>query len=509
MTLRDRPLGRRAVLAGALGVAALPLATACAGGGTGRGEALRVAIAGRGAKADLDPHVAPQFVDQLRARACFDTLVGFTPEMTAVPRLARSWDVDATGTRWRIRLRPTRWHDGRPFTAADVLYSFRRIADPATTATAAQLYADVDFAASRAVSDTEVEIRLGAPNFLFPLSWGATGTEIVPQGTTSFTAPVGTGPFRFVSFTPGGPARYRSYDGYWDGAPPTPELEIVPIADESARLGALLSGQVGCVYALEPASARRISDDGRVRLLAAPDSNHQYLCLKVDRPPFSDPRLRDAVRYGIDRDALVRVVLLGRGRVGNDLRGRGARYYDTSIPQVVRDVGRARALVDAAGARGREVELLVSSLEPTFVPAAKLITEQLAEIGLRAATRTVPPSDYYGEVRRTGAAAATSGGRLPIPDYVGRKLVTSGTGNFTGWKDPEVDRLYARAVATTDDAVRTQAFAEVQQRFHETSGNIIWGVGDSLAGVSADLTGVPDAVPNTAGWGRFDKAVLG
>lgn len=504
-----RPVRRRAVLAGALGLAALPLATACAGGATGGGERLRVAIAGRGAKEDLDPHVAPQFVDQIRARACFDTLVGFTPEMTPVPRLAQSWDVDATGARWRIRLRQARWHDGRPFTAADVLYTFRRIADPATTATAAQLYAGVDFAASRAVSDTEVEVVLGAPNFLFPLSWGATGTEIVPQGTTSFANPVGTGPFRYVSFTAGGPALYRSFDGYRDGAPPTPELEIVPIAEESARLGALLSGQVACAYGLEPASARRVEDDGRVRLLAAPDSNHQYLCLKVDRPPFSDPRLRDAVRYGIDRDALVRVVLLGRGRVGNDLRGRGAQYYASGIPQIVRDVGRARSLVDAAGARGREVELLVSSLEPTFVPAARLITEQLAEIGLVATTRTVPPSDYYGEVRRTGAAAATSGGRLPIPDYVGRKLVTSGTGNFTGWKDPEVDTLYARAVSTTDEAARTQAFADVQQRLHEASGNIVWGIGDALAAVSADLSGVPDAVPNTADWGRFDKAVLG
>ncbi|TCK22842.1 ABC transporter substrate-binding protein [Pseudonocardia endophytica] len=504
-----RPLGRRSVLAGALGVAALPLVTACGGGTTGGGEPLRVAIAGRGAKENLDPHVAPQFVDQIRARACFDTLVGYTPEMTAVPRLAESWEVDATGTRWRIRLRRTRWHDGRPFTAADVLYSFRRIADPATTATAAQLYADVDVTASRAVSDTDVEVVLGNPNFLFPLSWGATGTEIVPQGTTSFANPVGTGPFRYVSFSPDAPARYRSYDGYWGGPPPSPELEIVPIADEQARLGALLSGQVACVYGLEPASGRRISDDGRVRLLAAADSNHQYLCLKVDRPPFSDPRLRDAVRYGIDRDALVRVVLLGRGRVGNDLRGRGAQYYDAGIPQVVRDVDRARSLVDAAGARGREVELLVSTLEPTFVPAARLITEQLAEIGLRATTRTVPASDYYGEVRRTGAAAATSGGRLPIPDYVGRKLVTSGTGNFTGWKDPEVDRLYTRAVSTTDEAARTQAFADVQRRLHEASGNIVWGVGDALSAISADLTGVPDAVPNTADWGRFDKAVLG
>ncbi|MBW0103058.1 ABC transporter substrate-binding protein [Pseudonocardia sp. KRD-291] len=486
----------------------MPLA-ACAGGGGGGGERLRVAIAGRGSKEKLDPHVAPQFVDQIRSRACFDTLVGFSPQMTPVPRLAQSWDVDATGTRWRIRLRPARWHDGRPLTAADVLYSFRRIADPDTTATAAQLYAGVDFTASRTVSDTELEVRLGAPNFLFPLSWGATGTEIVPQGATDFRAPVGTGPFRYVSFTPGGPALYRSFDGYWDGAPPSPELEIVPIAEESARLGALLSGQVACAHGMEAAGVRQVEGDPRVQVLAAPEAIHQYLCLKVDRPPFADPRLRDAVRLGIDRDALVRVALLGKGRVGNDLRGRGTQYYAFGIAQVGRDVARARALVDAAGARGREVDLLVSTLDPVFVPAARLVAEQLAEVGLRITPRSVPPSDYYGEVARTGAAASTSGGPLPVPDYVGRKLVTTGTGNFTGWKDPEVDRLYAQAVATTDEAARTRAFDAVQQRFHDSSGNVVWGVGDYAVGIAAGLQGVPNAIPNTLEWGRFDKAVPG
>lgn len=504
------PVGRRTVLAGALGAAvAMPLA-ACAGGGSGGGgERLRVAIAGRGGKENLDPHVAPQFVDQIRSRACFDTLVGFTPQMTPVPRLARSWEVDPSGTRWRIRLRPARWHDGRPFTAADVLYSFRRIADPATTATAAQLYAGVDFAASRAVSDTELEVRLGAPNFLFPLSWGATGTEIVPQGATEFAVPVGTGPFRFGSFSPGGPALYRSFEGYWDGAPPTPELEVVPIAEESARLGALLSEQVGCVLGMEAASVRQVEGDSRVRVLAAPEAIHQYLCLKVDRPPFADPRLREAVRLGIDREALVRVALLGRGRVGNDLRGRGAQYYASDIPQVARDVPRARALVEAAGAAGREVELLVSTLDPVFVPAARLIADQLAEVGLRVTPRSVPPSDYYGEVARAGSAASTSGGPLPVPDYIGRKLVSTGTGNYTGWKDPEVDRLYAAAVATSDEAARSAAFEQVQRRFHADSGNVIWGVGDASVGTAAQLRGVPNAIPNTLEWGRFDKAVLG
>jgi peptide/nickel transport system substrate-binding protein len=147
----------------------------------GAGDAFRVAIAGRGSRDRLDPHVQPQFVDQLRSRALHDTLVGYSPAMTPVPRLAESWESDATGTRWRTRLRAARFHDGRPVTADDVLYSFRRMADPATKATAARLYHGVDVGASRALGPSEVEVVLTAPNLLFPLSWRVPELHRLPR----------------------------------------------------------------------------------------------------------------------------------------------------------------------------------------------------------------------------------------------------------------------------------------------------------------------------------------
>lgn len=501
---------RRRVLAGTLGAAgALALAGCSGGGSTGSPGRFRVAIAGGGSREQLDPHILPQFVDLVRAKACYDTLVGYTPAMTPVPRLAQSWESDASGTRWRIRLRPARFHDGRPVTATDVIASFRRIADPATAASAAQLFADVDFAASRAVSETEAELVLRTPNRLFPISWGATGTSIVPGGQPDPRHPVGSGPFRFVSFSPGGPALYRAFEAYREGRPPSGELEIVPVDQESARTAALLSGQVQCAFDLQPASVLRLRDDSRARVLSSPQGTNQYLCLKVDRPPFADPRLRTAVQVGIDREALVRVVLLGRGRVGNDLRGPGVQYYDSAIPQVTRDLPRARALVAEAGAAGTPVEILTSSTDPAFVPAATEIARQLTETGLDARSRTIPPGDYFAQIRRTGVAAMTSGGPLPIPDYVGRKLVTGGTPNYTGYLNPRIDALYARAVATPDEAERTRALGEIQQLFHTESGNLVWGIGDWNIAVAADVRGVDAVDPNTDRWGMFDRAAVG
>ncbi|MDN5914375.1 MAG: ABC transporter substrate-binding protein [Pseudonocardia sp.] len=146
-------VSRRAVLAGALGTAAAASLAGCASGDTGAGQPLRVAFAAGGSQESLDPHVLPLYVDQARAKACFDTLTGWSQEMTAEPRLAQSWEPDATGRRWRVRLRSNRFHDGRPLTSADVLHSFRRITDPATTGIAAALFGGARRRASRQVAD--------------------------------------------------------------------------------------------------------------------------------------------------------------------------------------------------------------------------------------------------------------------------------------------------------------------------------------------------------------------
>lgn len=508
-------VSRRTVLGGALTASAAAVLAACGGGGSGgggggaEGARVRVAFPGGGTQEKLDPHLAPQFVDQARAKACFDVLAGWDQEFAPTPRLAQSWESDPTGTRWRIVLRRTAWHDGRPLTGDDVLYTWRRIADPATGASAAALFRTVDFAASRAVSPTELDVVLTAPNSLFPLSWGAPGAEIVPAGTTDFTRPVGCGPFRLTSFTPGRSALYTAYEGYWDGTPPTRELEFVVIDDEAARVNALISGQVAWVHDLRPTSARQIEGDSRVRVVSAPDSNFLFLPLRVDRPPFADPRLREAVRLGLDRDALVRVALLGRGAVANDLFGQGAEYYPTQVPQVTRDVARARALVAEAGATGLPVELQTSTVQPVFAGAAGQIAQQLGEIGLQVTPRQLPSETYYTAIRDSGVASLSRSGSLPIPDYLARRAVsTVSANNYTGYRNPEIDRLVAAAGAATEASARSDALTRAQLLMREESGNIIWATSPYDVGVAAALSGYPQARPNTAAWARFDKVVL-
>lgn len=500
-----QPLPRRRVAAlAALGAAAL--VSGCSGRTDSR---LRAAFVTSGSTESLDPHTGVQFVDQARAKALFDTLVTYRDDMSVRPRLAETWDSDPSGRRWRIRLRPATFHDGRPVTADDVLFTFRRIADPRTAAASAPLLGTVDFAASRALSPRDVELVLTAPNFEFPAVWGAPSTEIVPAGTTDFSRPVGSGPFRLVSFDPGATSVFRRWDGHWDTVPTVDEIEFVPIDDEQARVNALLSGQVDYAHDLSAPSAARLRDERRVRLLDAPRSVMQAVSLRVDRPPFSDPRLRAAVLAGVDREALVRVALDGRGEIGNDLFGKGLRGYASGIGQRVRDVGLARSLVTAAGARSTAVALETSGVDPSFEPAAALIAEQLGEIGLTVTPNVRAASSYFTEIKTKGVAAHTRTATLPLATFLEQRMRSGSASNVTGFSSPAFDSLLDRAAGTRDEAERLRLLAEAQSIARDGSGLLVWGFSNWVVGVSNRVHGLRAAPPNSVDWARFDRARLG
>ncbi|MFJ7213652.1 ABC transporter substrate-binding protein [Amycolatopsis sp. NPDC098790] len=498
------PFTRRGLLAGSLGLAAL----AACGTGQSSSNRLRVAFSAGGSKETLDPALVSLFVDQARAKALFDTLAAYNADTSLRPRLAESWESDATGKRWHIRLRQASFHDGRAVTADDVLYSFRRIADPTLASSSRQYFVKVDFGLSRAISPTELELVLTAPDFEFPAGWAAPGAEIIPAGTTNFGAPVGSGPFRFVSFTPGGPAVFRKWESHWDGAPTVDELEFVPVNDETARVNALLSGQVDYAHDLAAGTAARLANDNRVALLEAKGTTMQGLILRLTQPPFADPRLLRAVLSGVDRDALNRVALAGRGEIGNDLFGKGLRGYATGIPQRTRDVDLARSLVREAGAETLAFAIETSDVDPGFPTAATLISQQLKDIGLNVTPNTRASSTYFTETKTKGVAALTRTATLPVATFLNQRFRTGGSNNINGFTSPEFDALMDRAAATADEPARLGLLADAQRIVHDRGGLLAWGFSTWTIAASKRVSGLVTAPPNTFDWARFDRARL-
>ncbi|MFF5897013.1 ABC transporter substrate-binding protein [Streptomyces argenteolus] len=517
-------LRRRGFLAaagGAAGAGALALA-GCSGPGTSqdpegkaggtprRGGRLRAAFAGGGAAETLDPHLGNLFVDAARGKALFDKLADYAADLSAEPRLAEAWEPNASLDRWRITLRRADFHDGKPLTAADVLYSYRRIADPAKAYRARASLEPIDLKASRATGERTLEFVLKRPTAEFPNVMAAFGTCIVQDGATSFDrAPVGTGPFEFVSFTPGRSTVLRRNDAYWDGAPHLDELEFIVANEESARVNALLGGQIAYAHELTPATGRAHEKAGAIGIVRLRNSAMQAFAMKTDRPPFDDPRVREAFFHIADRAELVDGALSGAGETGNDLFGKGYEYYADDLPQREQDLDRARHLLKRAGAEGLKVTLDTSAVAAGFTEAAGIFRDQAARAGVTVDVRMGSKDSYWKDILDSGTLCCYRSGAMPIESHISQRLLTGSTTNATQWHDKAFDALYQQAQSTEDKAGRAALYGRMQRKLHAEGGFLVWGFGDWILGTAPSLHGVAREAPaNTLDWARFDKVWL-
>ncbi|SME89540.1 ABC transporter substrate-binding protein [Streptomyces sp. Amel2xC10] len=521
---RHPGLRRRGFLAatGAASLGALALA-GCAGsddagtdkkgkgdGAPRRGGRLRAAFAGGGAGETLDPHKASLFADAARAKALYDKLADYGADLSAQPRLAEKWEPNKSLDRWQVTLREATFHDGRSVTAADVLHSYRRITDPRQAFRAKASLEPIDLDASRATGERGIEFVLKRPTAEFPNVLAAFGAYIVPEGASGFdTAPVGSGPFRFASFTPGRSASFRRFDDYWEGAPHLDELEFVVANEESARVNALLGGQVEYAHELDPATARAHQGKGRVEIVRLRNSAMQAFCMKTDRPPFDDPLVRQAFFLIADRRELVDGALSGAGVIGNDLFGKGYEYYADGLPQREQDLDRARALLKRAGAEKLTVTLDTSSVAAGFTEAAGIFRDQAAKAGVTVNVRMGSKDSYWADILDNGTLCCYRSGAMPIESHISQRLLTDSTTNATKWKHKDFDALYQQAQSTRDATERAAVYERMQRRLYTEGGFLIWGFADWIIGTSPSVKGVVAEAPaNTLDWARFDKVWL-
>ncbi|MDQ0792493.1 ABC transporter substrate-binding protein [Streptomyces sp. B1I3] len=485
--------------------------TAGKGDGTPRrGGRLRAAFAGGGASETLDPHLGNLFADAARGKALFDKLADYGADLSAEPRLAQEWEPNAALDRWTVTLRQAVFHDGRPVTAADVLYSYHRIADPKKAYRARASLEPVDLRASRARGERTVEFVLKRPTAEFPNVMAAFGTHIVPEGATAFdTDPVGSGPFRFVSFTPGRSTVLRRNDDHWDGAPYLDELEFIVANEEAARINALLGGQIEYAHELNPATGRAHEDAGSVEIVRLRNSAMQAFAMKTDRPPFDDPRVRQAFFHIAGREELVDGALSGAGDVGNDLFGKGYEYYADGLPQREQDITRARHLLKQAGADGLEVTLDTSAVAAGFTEAAGIFRDQAARAGVTVTVRMGSKDSYWKDILDSGTLCCYRSGAMPIESHISQRLLTDSTTNATKWQDKNFDTLYRQAQSTRDTADRAALYGRMQRQLHAEGGFLVWGFGDWILGTARSVRGVVREAPaNTLDWARFDKVWL-
>jgi peptide/nickel transport system substrate-binding protein len=503
---------RATLLAGAAGVGGILLAQggfpAPAGAATPRrGGRLRVGHVGGGKGESFNPGRGSSFIDASRCYNLYDPLVRVNPDFSQSPGLALSWTPNKTATTWEVKLRPgVKWHDGSAFTADDVIWSLRAMGDPKHVGSAA--VGNVKLAGLKKTGPLVVQIPLKGPDARLSDSFVQQGNVIVKNGTKSFAKPIGTGAFMFKSFEVGVRSLCVRNPDYWDnGKPYVDEWEDISIDDNAARLNALLGGQIDMMSQLDFAQAKAQKGKGKIRVIDAPSPAYQVFIMRVDRPPFNDVKVRQAMRLIVDRQALINVALGGFGTLGNDLFGKGLPYYADSLAVRKQDIEQAKSLLKQAGKSDLSVTLQTSDIVPGFTQAATLLAQQAQKAGVKIAIKKEPANSYFDTsllyTKMAFAQSYWTTGSLAA--FYSQSLASGATWNETHFKDKAFDALVLKAggARTVDEA--TSLWLKAQKVQYERGGYIGWANQNIVDAASTKVQGIkPSAFFNLGGWNYRD-----
>lgn len=445
--------------------AALVLAAAACRRGP-PGARLHLAIGQLTSATTLDPHLHDDERSYSTLDHFYDKLVGFGPEMQIVPRLAVRWE-NLSDTQWRFHLRRgVVFHDGRPFGAEDVRASILRAQrlPGSMVSYYVQSVRDVKVVDGETV---DVITLYPSPVLLNKLVF----IGIVPRDTpsTPIARPVGTGPYAFVSGAPGRRIEGRRFPAYWGPASAFEEVSIVPLPEASDRAHAVPDGRVDVVGRFPEEFWSWAATRKNIRLVARQGITEALLGFSMlDGSPVADPAIRRAIALGLDRRSIAQRGLHGLGAPLDQLVPATVFGHSNRLPPLAPDPAAARAALERAGWRS---DTPMSLLLPDYLRGVGVeVARQLAEIGVHAELIVLPFSAFNdrwarGDVPLTlfGWGAATGDASDFLDALVHSREGGYGRSNYSGYANPEMDRLIELSDRTLDPATRHDLVTRAQE----------------------------------------------
>ena len=496
----NQPPGRRQVLGG-LAAAALAAGglTACSTPGPARPAAPRKRYGGNlvagltgGSSSDtLDPHQGLSYPDTARAQALYEPLVQLSADASRIEYVlaAEMTPRDAGGTQWVIRLRTgIAFHDGRPLTAADVVYTFRRIITSGYSA--AHVLGPVEPAGIRALDPLTVLVPMSRPYTTLPEQLaGILTAQIVPAGFTAKTRPNGTGPFKFTSFTPGQQSVFTRNPHYWQpGLPYAATLTLTDFPNTISLADALRTGQVHAAGTLDPQQVPDLSTAGGIKVVISQAGTIIPFTMRTDQAPFSDVRVRQAMRLLADRPQLIDSALDGQGTLASDVFSPYDPDFDRSLTRHA-DIPQAKFLLKQAGMEGLHAELVTSPIAAGTIAMATVLAEQARAAGVTITLKTVPPGTFFGRDYLNWTFSQDFYSYAPYLAQVTLSMLPTSPWNETHNRDPRYVSWYQQANATADAQLRRELARQMQNYDFTQGGYIIPAFANTLDAYSTKITG--------------------
>ena len=460
---------------------------------------------GSGNASDLDP-ISKGRVFQITEKI-MSRLVRPSMEGTPSPDLAVSWSANSDATVWTFKLRSgVKFHDGKPFTSEDAVYSLQRVIDPKLDSPAKSTLKGVT--KIEAIDPLTLSLTLAAPKADLPLVLTDYRLRMIPAGSgdTIKSTGIGTGPFKVEKFDPQGVTVLTANMDYWEGAPGVARMEIVGIPDAQARLQALLGGQLDMEPGISRQQSALIQRNPKLKLQEVPTGNWRGIVLRTDVKPFDDVRVRKAIRMAVDRKAMVGLVAAGAGFIGCDTPVGPKDQYRleedvaTMCPQ---DIKGAKALLAEAGyPDGIDFDLYVSTVESVWPTIAEAFQQQVAAAGIRVKIVQVPSDGYWSQVWLKKDATMTRWNERPADSLFNEVYRTGASWNESHQSDPKFDAMLDAAGKELDFAKRKDMYAAIQRYLWENTGTYVVYHATVFVGLSARVKDL-DAVENfSIRWNR-------
>lgn len=482
------------LLASVLTVAALALA-ACGGGGSGSSSEAGVLNYGYDwGLSSFDPHKSGRSLDNPWLFPVYDRLVHQLPSGEASPGLATDWEFNATGDELTFTLREgVTFHDGEPFDGAAVKANLERAKGEGSTVAADLTTVE----AVEVVDDLTVRLDLTGPNASLVLTLSErSGMMISPAAFDNPDLgrnPVGAGMFTVTEYNVGSSAVYEPYADYWDpDAVKLEKLEIFEMADASTRRNALQSGQLNWAkIATTDVAAFDGADNFDVEFF---DSlSYINLAMNRSREFFADERVRQAMNYAVDREAILETVYGGYGAVAVQPFPEGYFATDEDAADLYKhDPARAIELLEEAGyPDGFEIEHIVPSTgEGPRI--AEILQAQLAEVGITMTITTIDPtqaSDLWGVQLLGDTLQGTWGGRPDPSVTLFAQYMPDGFFNVGSQVDQPLIDLYEQTLSTLDPDARAEVLKEASARVADAGLDVVLLFPSTPNVISKDVSG--------------------
>ena len=500
--------GRRQFLRGIAAAGALAgtggLLAACGGSGPGptqhldasrrvrRGGNLKLGLTGGSSSDTLDPHKSLTYIDTSRLQSLYQPLVQLDAQAQVEYVLAESITPhQGSLSEWVIRLRPgVTWHDGKDFTASDVLFSFQRVFSNGFTGKFG--LGPIDLPNTKALDPHTVLVQLTKPfsSFAEQLAAFWYNLYIAPEGFNP-AKPVGTGAFVYQSFTPGQRSVFTRNPHYWKtGLPHVDTLTIIDFSDNTTLQDALTTGVIQGAGALDGPQIASLATSSGIKTVVSHSGEIVPFTMRVDQAPFNDVNVRQAMRLLVDRPQLIDSALDGYGVVANDLFSPYDPAFDHSLVRPAQgDIQQAKFLLKKAGQDGLTVTLTTSAVATGTVAMATVLAAQAKAAGVTVKLSNVPAGTFFGPNYLKWSFSQDYYNYYPYLAQVAESMLKGSPFNETHTNNPHYTNLYNQANTTANPSLRKEIITEMQNFDFTEGGYIIPAYIDVLDAYSDTITG--------------------